>query len=152
MGARILGVNHCKSSAVRRVAGQRRAGSADARTRRSPTCAGGTPRCARGLTSVADRQPADVLVIGAGIAGLACASALADRGMRVIVLERDTAAGGRARSWRHSAGIDVDIGPHVVHSEYGNFLAFLDRLGTRQRITWQPRKLMAIRDARGLQV
>ena len=38
----------------------------------------------------------------------------------------------------------VDIGPHVVHSAYDNFLAFLARLGTRHRITWQPRKVITI--------
>jgi uncharacterized protein with NAD-binding domain and iron-sulfur cluster len=61
------------------------------------------------------------------------------------VLERTGELGGRARSWRHAAsGDDVDIGPHVVHSEYANFLALLDRLGTAERITWQPRKVITL--------
>jgi gamma-glutamylputrescine oxidase len=37
---------------------------------------------------------ADVCVIGAGVAGLSCARALAERGVEVVVLERDTVAGG----------------------------------------------------------
>lgn len=37
---------------------------------------------------------ADVCVIGAGVAGLSCARALAARGVDVVVLERDTVAGG----------------------------------------------------------
>jgi len=37
---------------------------------------------------------AEVCVIGAGVAGLSCARALAERGVDVVVLERDTVAGG----------------------------------------------------------
>jgi squalene-associated FAD-dependent desaturase len=92
----------------------------------------------------------DVIVIGGGLAGLACACALADHALRVTVLESSDVPGGRARSWRHRAsGVDVDIGPHVVHSEYANFLKFLERLGTRGRITWERRKLINIVDADG---
>jgi squalene-associated FAD-dependent desaturase len=86
-----------------------------------------------------------VLVAGAGVAGLACAVALADRGMRVVVCERAHHAGGRARSWAEPrTGDIVDIGPHVLHSEYRNFLAFMERLGTRELATWQPDKLITL--------
>jgi uncharacterized protein with NAD-binding domain and iron-sulfur cluster len=62
-----------------------------------------------------------------------------------LVLERSAELGGRARSWRHAAsGDEVDIGPHVVHSEYANFLTLLGRLGTADRITWQPRKVITL--------
>ena len=87
----------------------------------------------------------DVIVVGGGLAGLSCAVALADRGHRVVVLERDTLLGGRARSWTDEAtGDTVDIGPHVLHSEYRNMLAFLARLGTRDLVTWQPRKVLTV--------
>lgn len=87
----------------------------------------------------------DAVVIGGGLSGLSCAVALADSGMKVVVLERDTLLGGRARSWTDDAtGDTVDIGPHVLHSEYRNMLAFLARLGTSELITWQPRKVLAI--------
>jgi uncharacterized protein with NAD-binding domain and iron-sulfur cluster len=88
---------------------------------------------------------ADVVIVGAGLAGLSCAVALADDGLRVAVLESTSELGGRARSWTHaSTGDTVDIGPHLVHSEYANFLAFLERLGSRHRITWQPKKLITL--------
>ena len=84
-------------------------------------------------------------MIGGGLAGLSCAVALADAGLPVMVLERERYLGGRARSWTHAPSGDVvDIGPHVVHSAYRNFLGFLERLGTRERITWQPRKLITL--------
>lgn len=88
---------------------------------------------------------ADVIVVGGGLAGLSCAVALADRGRKVLVLERDAQLGGRARSWiDETTGDTVDIGPHVFHSEYANMLAFLGRLGTRELITWQPRKVLTV--------
>lgn len=93
---------------------------------------------------------ADVIVIGGGLAGLACGVALADRGRKVVVLERDTLLGGRARSWvDEKTGDTVDIGPHVLHSEYRNMLAFLDRLGTRALVKWQPGKVLTIAGASG---
>ena len=87
----------------------------------------------------------DVLIIGGGLAGLACGVALADRGLRCRVFEAGERLGGRAASWRDDATGDmVDIGPHIFHSEYHNMLALLRRLGTAQQITWQPRKVLAL--------
>jgi len=71
--------------------------------------------------------------------------ALADAGLRVTVLEASRALGGRARSWvDQTTGDTVDIGPHLVHSEYRNFPAFLERLGTRGSLVWQPVNLITI--------
>ncbi|MGQ0651209.1 MAG: hydroxysqualene dehydroxylase [Betaproteobacteria bacterium] len=87
----------------------------------------------------------DTLVVGGGIAGLACGVALADAGQRVALIERAARLGGRAASWRDAATGDVlDVGPHLLHSEYDNFLKFLDRLGTRGHIIWQPDKLITL--------
>lgn len=95
----------------------------------------------------------DAIVIGAGVAGLSCALALADRGLRVTVLEADATPGGRACSWTDAAtGDRVDIGPHIVLSEYRNFLALLDRLGTRQHIAWQGRRFLLLADSPPLEI
>lgn len=93
----------------------------------------------------ASHVQADVAIVGGGLAGLSCAVALADAGLRSVVFESSSELGGRARSWTHAGtGDTVDIGPHVVHSEYANFLWLLERLGTRERITWQPGKLITL--------
>jgi squalene-associated FAD-dependent desaturase len=87
----------------------------------------------------------DVIVIGGGLAGLSCAVALCDRGLRVTVLEATGTPGGRARSWTNGhTGDRVDIGPHIFLSDYRNMLALLDRLGTRDRIVWQGRKFLTL--------
>ena len=87
----------------------------------------------------------DVVIIGGGLAGLSCAVGLAGSGLQVTVLEKNSCLGGRARSWTDATtGDKVDIGPHVVHSEYRNFLALLERLGTRHLIRWQPGKLITL--------
>ncbi|MDB5827014.1 MAG: amine oxidase [Variovorax sp.] len=91
---------------------------------------------------------ADVLVAGGGVAGLSCAAALADSGLRVVVLEAADHLGGRAASWTDEITEDVvDIGPHVVSSEHRNFVALLDRLGTSGQISWQPDPLITLLDA-----
>ncbi len=93
----------------------------------------------------------DVIVVGGGLAGLSCAVALADQGRTVVLLEGERELGGRARSWRHlPSGDDVDIGPHVVHSEYANFFAFLARLGTQACVLWQPDRMITVSTPRGL--
>lgn len=51
-----------------------------------------------------------MVVIGAGISGLAAAAALAQQGARVTVLEKNQAAGGRARTWE-TQGFRFDMGP-----------------------------------------
>lgn len=88
-----------------------------------------------------------VIIIGGGIAGLACAVALSDSGLRPVVLERDRLPGGRARSWTdRTTGDRVDIGPHILLSEYRNMLRLLDLLGTRQQVVWQDKKFITLVD------
>ena len=56
-------------------------------------------------------------IVGAGLAGLAAAVALADRGRRVVLHEGARQAGGRCRSY-HDATLDmvIDNGNHLLLS------------------------------------
>ncbi|WP_427913232.1 hydroxysqualene dehydroxylase [Ramlibacter sp. MMS24-I3-19] len=93
----------------------------------------------------------DVVVVGAGVAGLRCALALADAGLRVTVLEGTPHAGGRAGSCADDAtGLQVDIGPHVVSSEHRNFMAMLHRLDQDDQVQWQPDPVITLLDGRGV--
>jgi zeta-carotene desaturase len=81
----------------------------------------------------------DVVVVGAGFAGVAAATALAERGARVTVLETRQRVGGRAASWTHPRTGDVlDNGQHVLASFYDETLRLLDRLGTREALHADP--------------
>ncbi|UAW97282.1 oleate hydratase [Halopseudomonas nanhaiensis] len=97
----------------------------------------------------ADTGMPEVLIVGAGLAGLSCGAFLADAGLRVEVLESSSVAGGRARSWSDpGTGYAVDIGPHVLLSKYPNMLALLERLGSAEQICWQTDHLLTVLDDR----
>ena len=51
-----------------------------------------------------------VIVIGSGFSGLAAATSLADNGHEVVMLEKNTVAGGRARVFK-AEGFTFDMGP-----------------------------------------
>jgi uncharacterized protein with NAD-binding domain and iron-sulfur cluster len=89
----------------------------------------------------------DVVIVGGGIAGLTCAVGLRDAGLKVRVIETAKILGGRAKSWiDKTTGDPVHIGPHIFLSEYPNFLALTDVLGTRDKIVWQNGQFIVIYD------
>jgi predicted NAD/FAD-dependent oxidoreductase len=66
-----------------------------------------------------------VVVVGAGVAGLSCAGALAAAGRPVLVLERGRGVGGRCAT-RRLEGQAFDSGPAFLHGRDPEFLAVLD--------------------------
>ena len=57
---------------------------------------------------------ADVIVVGAGMAGLAAARVLAQAGRRVLVLESSGRTGGRIHTVRE-AGHAIELGAEFIH-------------------------------------
>ncbi len=81
---------------------------------------------------------ADVVVVGAGCAGLSAATALAEAGLRVAVVEARPVLGGRTFATRDATSGDwVDNGQHVLLGCYHDTLAYLSRIGTRNRLLVQ---------------
>ena len=75
----------------------------------------------------------DVIVLGGGFAGLSCAVALADKGRKVLVLDKKPHLGGRAYSFNEN-GLDIDNGQHLFMGCYLATRKFLKTIGTEGRL------------------
>jgi isorenieratene synthase len=77
--------------------------------------------------------PRSVLVIGGGLAGIAAAANLAERGFHVTLMEEKGHLGGKlgARSITTASGEDLPVehGFHAFFRNYYNLRAFLERCG-----------------------
>ncbi|ABS04746.1 glycine/D-amino acid oxidase-like deaminating enzyme [Kineococcus radiotolerans] len=71
------------------------------------------------------RSSAEVVVVGAGLAGLACAKHLSAAGLDVLVVEAAEAVGGRVRS-ETVGGFRVDRGFQLLNPGYPEVLKVLD--------------------------
>ena len=76
-----------------------------------------------------------VVVIGAGVAGLACAQALSAGGAPVVVLERARGVGGRCAT-RRVEGQPIDFGVTFLHGRDPAFLAALAGVPARALPGW----------------
>ena len=77
----------------------------------------GTPAGPSPVTASAPPRTADVVVVGAGLAGLACARELMGSGLDVLVLEADDGVGGRVRT-DCVDGVLVDRGFQLLNPTY----------------------------------
>ena len=90
----------------------------------------------------------DVLVVGAGYAGAVAARALAERGRRVLVLERRSHVGGNAYDRPDGAGVLIhQYGPHIFHTNDRRVFDWLSRF-TAWR-DYQHRVVANIPDGKG---
>ncbi|MEM1207634.1 MAG: FAD-dependent oxidoreductase [Planctomycetota bacterium] len=117
-------------------------------------------RYAAAVESRSGYEPLRVAVVGAGIAGLACARTLVDQGCNVVVLDRGRRPGGRASARR----IEVDgvgstivdhgaVGTIVTDPRFGRYVRswIADGVAQRwphERVAWRAGQLSAI-DAGG---
>jgi len=92
----------------------------------------------------------DVVVVGAGCAGLSAATALAAAGRRVTVVEARPICGGRTFATQDRASGDwVDNGQHVLFGCYHDTLSYLERIGARTRVRVQASLTVPMIDGAG---
>jgi monoamine oxidase len=83
----------------------------------------------------------DLIIIGAGAAGLAAARAATENGLPYLLLEGSHRIGGRAYTEEMAPGIPFDLGCHWMHSASLNpFVPIADRLSFHYRKNgeWHP--------------
>ena len=82
------------------------------------------------------RNFSDVIVVGAGVAGLAAGCALSGAGYAVTMLERKPFVGGRASSYEHPSLHEVVDCQHVLLGCCTNLIDLLERTGASDLIRW----------------
>lgn len=93
----------------------------------------------------------EVVIVGAGCAGLSAAVRLAKRGVRVLVLEARSRLGGRAMSFvDRESGALVDNGQHVLLGAYRETLVFLGELDALDHARLQPQLSVTMVDRSGV--
>src|SRR5688572_4143275 len=81
----------------------------------------------------ADHAPAGTraVVVGGGIAGVAAAALLCERGVQVTLIEREAQLGGRAGGFEHTLRsgerLQMERGFHAFFRQYYNLRALLRR-------------------------
>lgn len=93
-------------------------------------------------------ESVDVLILGAGVAGLAAAQALLHDELEVLVLEARDRLGGRAHTDRSFAGFPLELGAEFVHGERAATWRLIDELGLRT-VHWNKRDDSWVRLADG---
>ncbi|HEV2844309.1 MAG TPA: FAD-dependent oxidoreductase, partial [Thermoanaerobaculia bacterium] len=93
---------------------------------------------------------ADVIVVGAGLAGLSCGFELSSRGRGVLLLEAGPVVGGRTSSWDQD-GMKVESGLHRVLGFYEAFPDLLGRAGININdiVYWEDEVEIRLPDGRG---
>src|SRR5215470_17075822 len=92
----------------------------------------------------------DVIVVGAGFAGLSAAVRLVRNGARVLVVEERRRLGGRAGAFPDpETGEVVDNGQHAFFGCYHETFAFLREIGAADDVKLEERLDLEIVDREG---
>nr|BBQ09387.1 phytoene desaturase [Lithospermum erythrorhizon]FAA01286.1 TPA: phytoene desaturase [Lithospermum erythrorhizon] len=82
-------------------------------------------------------KPLDIVIAGAGLAGLSTAKYLADAGHRPILLEARDVLGGKVAAWKDDDGDWYETGLHIFFGAYPNVQNLFGELGINDRLQWK---------------
>lgn len=72
----------------------------------------------------------DVIIIGAGAAGLSCAHQLIQKGLKVLILEAQSRIGGRIRTYRESGlQTPLELGAEFIHGRPDSTFDYMNAFG-----------------------
>jgi 15-cis-phytoene desaturase len=83
-----------------------------------------------------------VAIVGAGLAGLACAKYLTDAGHTPLVLEARDVLGGKVAAWQDADGDWYETGLHIFFGAYRNMRQLLAELGIADRLQWKSHSMI----------
>jgi len=87
-------------------------------------------------------KPLQVVIAGAGLAGLSTAKYLADAGHKPIVLEARDVLGGKLAAWKDEDGDWYETGLHIFFGAYPNVQNLFGELGINDRLQWKEHSMI----------
>src|SRR5690349_21040156 len=87
-----------------------------------------------------------VVVIGAGIAGLAAAAAISRERVKVTILEARRRIGGRIETRRGFAGATIELGAEFVHGRHPDLVRLVKESGAR--LEERPFRVLSLKEGR----
>jgi len=82
-----------------------------------------------------------VLIVGGGLAGLAAAKRLTDKGFQVKVLEKRDIFGGKVSSWKDEDGDWIESGTHCFFGAYRVLYDLMKEIKTDHAVLWKDHQL-----------
>ncbi|KAK2969984.1 hypothetical protein RJ640_008324 [Escallonia rubra] len=87
-------------------------------------------------------KPLEVVIAGAGLAGLSTAKYLADAGHKPILLEARDVLGGKVAAWKDDDGDWYETGLHIFFGAYPNVQNLFGELGINDRLQWKEHSMI----------
>lgn len=88
------------------------------------------------------KKPLEVVIAGAGLAGLSTAKYLADAGHKPILLEARDVLGGKVAAWKDDDGDWYETGLHIFFGAYPNIQNLFGELGINDRLQWKEHSMI----------
>ncbi|KAK6128085.1 hypothetical protein DH2020_038168 [Rehmannia glutinosa] len=93
-------------------------------------------------TSPRPNKSLQVVIAGAGLAGLSTAKYLADAGHKPILLEARDVLGGKVAAWKDDEGDWYETGLHIFFGAYPNVQNLFGELGINDRLQWKEHSMI----------